>query len=101
MWKRADALSERVKFIRERERRWQASKGRIDLAELSRLYGVSRQTAHVWIKHYQDSRHGLRACRSALARPPVDARAVSLDMQDRLVAAQRQHPRWSPLQRPT
>ena len=79
MWKRTDALSERVKFILEWERRWQASKGRIEVAELSRLYGVSRQTAHVWIKRYQAAGHDLRV------------------MQDRVVAARKQHPRWGPL----
>jgi len=30
-------------------------------------------------------------------RPSSNPRAVSLDMQDRLVAARKQHPRWGPL----
>ena len=51
----------------------------MDVAELSRLYGVSRQTAHVWIKRYQAAGHDLRV------------------MQDRVVAARKQHPRWGPL----
>jgi len=97
MWKRTDALSERVKFILEWERRWKASKGRIDVAELSRIYGVSRQTAHVWIKRYQDAGHDLRVMQQRSRRPSSNPRAVSLDMQDRLVAARKQHPRWGPL----
>lgn len=97
MWKRTDALSERVKFILEWERRWKAAKGRIDVAELSRIYGVSRQTAHVWIKRYQDAGHDLRAMQERSRRPSSNPRAVSLDMQDRLVAARKQHPRWGPL----
>jgi transposase-like protein len=87
MWKRTDALSERVKFIFEWERRWQASKGRIDVAELSRMHGVSRQTAHVWIRRYQDAGHDLRAMQERSRRPSGNPRAVSLEMQDRLVAA--------------
>jgi hypothetical protein len=69
LWKRTDALSERVKFILEWERRWQASQGRLDVAELSRLYGVSRQTAHVWIKRYQAAGHDLRVMHDRSRRP--------------------------------
>lgn len=69
MWKRTDALSERVKFILEWERRWQASQGRLDVAELSRLYGVSRQTVHVWIKHYQAAGHDLRVMQDRCRAP--------------------------------
>jgi len=35
------------------------------VAELSRIYGVSRQTAHVWIKRYQDAGHDLRVMSAA------------------------------------
>jgi len=73
-----DALSERVKFILEWERRWKASKGRIDVAELSRIYGVSRQTAHVWIKRYQDAGHDLRVMQQRSRRPSSNPRAVLL-----------------------
>ena len=67
------------------------------MAELSRLYGVSRQTAHVWIKRYQAAGHDLRVMQDRSRRPCSNPRAVSLDMQDRLVAARKQHPRWGPL----
>jgi transposase-like protein len=79
-----------MKFILEWERRWKASKGRIDVAELSRLYGVSRQTAHVWIRRYQDAGHDLRAMQERSRRASSNPRAVSLDMQGRLVAARKQ-----------
>jgi hypothetical protein len=56
-----------------------------------------RQTAHVWIRRYQDAGHDLRAMQERSRRPSSNPRAVSLDMQDRLAAARKQHPRWGPL----
>ena len=47
----------------------QVRNGRIDVAELSRVCGVSRQIAHVWVKRYQVARHDLRAMQDRSRRP--------------------------------
>jgi len=44
-------MTERAKVVLEWERRWNdAEGGRVDVAELARLFGVSRQTAYAWIR---------------------------------------------------
>jgi hypothetical protein len=43
-WKETDALSERARFALEWKRRWEATEGeRVEMAELCRVFGVSRQ----------------------------------------------------------
>jgi hypothetical protein len=67
------------------------------VAELSRLFGVSRQTAYVWIRRYQDADHDLRALEDLSRRPHANPRATSLAIEDLIVSARRQYPRWGPL----
>ena len=51
-------MSERAKFVLEREHRRRAGRGRVEVAALCRQYGVrSRQTGYVWIRRYQDAGH--------------------------------------------
>jgi transposase InsO family protein len=96
-WKRTDALSERVQFITEWERRFQAQRGRVDVAELCRLYGVSRQTGYVWIRRYRSAGHDIRALEDQSRRPHSNPRAVPLEVEDVIVAARKAHPKWGPV----
>jgi hypothetical protein len=44
-WSQTDVMKERVKFVLEWERRWKETHGgRVDVAELCRMFGVSRPT---------------------------------------------------------
>lgn len=43
-WSRTNPSKERVKFALEWEKRWDAGEGRMNLAELCREFGVSRET---------------------------------------------------------
>lgn len=54
-WRETCVVNERTKFIVEWEERWQRGEGRVDVAELSRRFGISRQTAYVWIRRYVES----------------------------------------------
>ena len=50
-WKEIDAMNEGARLVLEWERRWNlAEGGRVDVAELCRRFGVSRQTGYVWFK---------------------------------------------------
>lgn len=90
-------MSERLKFIVEWERRWNAAQGgRVDVAELCRMYGVSRQTGYVWIKRFQNAGHDLRSMEERSRRPLTNPRAVALEMQDLVVQARKAHPKWGP-----
>lgn len=96
-WKETDAMQERTRFVVEWERRWNAAKGgQVDVAELCRRFGVSRQTGYVWIKRFRDADHDVRAMEELSRRPHSSPTAIELEMQDLVVAARKVHPRWGP-----
>ena len=96
-WKETDAVQEKVRFALEWERRWEAAKGgRVDVAELCRRFGISRQTGYVWIKRFSDAGHDLRALEEKSKRPLTSPAAIELEMEDLVVAARKLHPRWGP-----
>ena len=46
-WKATDEMKERTKFVLEWERRWdEAEGGGVNMAELCRMFGISRQTGY-------------------------------------------------------
>jgi transposase len=90
-------MSERLKFIFEWERRRDVGHGRIDVAELCRQYGVSRQTGYLWIRRYQEAGSDVRALEERSRRPQGNSRAVTLQMQDLIVEARKAHPKWGPV----
>ena len=47
-WSNTNALKERIKFALEWEARWDAGEGRVNVSELSREFGISRQAAARW-----------------------------------------------------
>jgi helix-turn-helix protein len=52
-WKATDVMKERTKFVLEWERRWnEAEGGLVNMAELCRMFGVSRQTGYTWVERY-------------------------------------------------
>src|SRR5215467_3638907 len=97
-WKRTNALSERTKFIIEWEKRWEATQGdRVDVAELCRMYGITRQTGYVWIKRYKKAGFDLHALEERSRRPHSNPRATTPELQDLIVAARKAHPKWGPV----
>jgi putative transposase len=91
-------LSERVRFMVEWQRRFDATQGgRIDVAELSRTFGISRQTAYVWIRRYERAGLNLRAMDERSRRPKSNPRAVTLEAEDIVVQARKQFPKWGPV----
>ena len=61
-WKTTDAMKERTKLVLEWERRWnEAQGGRVNVSELCRMFGVSRQTGYTWINRYRENAHKLEA----------------------------------------
>jgi sirohydrochlorin ferrochelatase len=43
------------------EERWHAGEGRVNLSELCRELGISRETAYVWLRRYRESGHDVQA----------------------------------------
>lgn len=96
-WKEASVMSERVKFCLEWQRRWDAAEGgRVDVAELCRVHGVSRQTGYLWLRRFRDAGHDVRALEERSRRPKHSPNAVSEAMQDLVVDTRKSFPKWGP-----
>ena len=76
-WKETDPLKERTKLILEWERRWKSQQGRVDVAELCRVFQVARPTAYRWINRYRDANFSLEALENRSSRPMTQGRAAA------------------------
>ena len=96
-WKATDAMKERTKFVLEWERRWnEAEGGRLDMAQLCRMFGVSRQTGYQWVARFRQGNHRLDALAERSRRPKTSPNAISLELEDAIVDARKKHPTWGP-----
>src|SRR6266849_4625327 len=97
-WKATNPMKERTKFVLEWERRWnEAEGGRVNLAELCRMFGVSRQSGYTWVERYRNANHDLAAVAAERSRrPKTSPHAISPELEDLIVAARKLHPRWGP-----
>jgi putative transposase len=92
-WKVSDAVKERTRFVLKWEERFDTQEGRVNVSELCRMFGVSRQTGHDWIKRYRAQR-SLDALCDKSKRPLSSPTKVSDDTEAMLVAARKQRPTW-------
>lgn len=96
-WKATDAMKERTKFVLEWERRWnEAEGGPVNMAELCRMFGISRQTGYKWVTRYRESGHDLRAVAERSRRPKQSPNSLPVELQDLIVAARKHWLRWGP-----
>jgi hypothetical protein len=79
-WKETDALKERVKFLLEWEKRWQAGKGQLNFAALCREFGVCRQVGYEWLSRYRDAGHDIRAAAERSRKPLHSPSQVSEEL---------------------
>lgn len=94
-WDETDAMKERVKFALEWERRWKATHGgRVDMAELCRMFGVSPPTGYLWIARYRAAGHDVRALQERSRRPHSNPRAIAPHVEELIVDARKERPRW-------
>jgi transposase InsO family protein len=66
------------------------------MAELCRVHGISRQTGYLWLRRFVDAGHDVAALEDRSRRPHHSPTAVPHEMEDIVVAARKQHPRWGP-----
>ena len=62
-------MKERVKFVLEWERRWNAGEGRMNFAELCREFGISRQVGCGWLGRYREANHDVQSVAERSRRP--------------------------------
>jgi putative transposase len=96
-WIATDAMKERTKLVLEWERRWEAAEGGpVNMAELCRMFGVSRPTGYAWVQRYREAEHDIRAVVERSRRPKDSPHALAADVEDAIVAARKRWPKWGP-----
>ena len=86
-WKATEPMKERTKFVLEWERRWrEAEGGPVNIAELCRMFGISRPTGYTWIDRYREGNHDLLAVTEKSRRPKTSPTAISIEVEDLIVA---------------
>jgi|SRR5688572_22509884 len=96
-WEATNAMKERTKFVLEWERRWrEAEGGPINMAELCRIFGVARQTGYKWVERYRSAGFGLAGVEEKSRRPHRSPDALPVELEDLIVAARKQWPKWGP-----
>lgn len=96
-WKATDMTKERTKLVLEWERRWiEAEGGFVNMAELCRLFGVSRQTGYTWVARYREAGRKVSAVRELSRRPKTSPTAISAEVEDVIVEARKRWPTWGP-----
>jgi transposase InsO family protein len=96
-WSETNVSKERVRFVLEWERRWKEGEGVVNMSELCREFGVSRECGYKWVRRYVDAGHDLAAAEERSRRPHHSPTAVADDIQDVIVAARKQKPKWGPV----
>src|SRR4029079_19276184 len=92
-----DAMKERTKFVLEWERRWnEAEGGPINMAEVCRMFGISRQTGYKWVERYRIAGMKTHAVIERSRRPLSSPNALPLELEDLIVEARKRWPRWGP-----
>lgn len=90
-------MKERTKLVLEWERRWDAAEGGpVNMAELCRMFGVSRQTGYTWVERYRAADQDVRAVEERSRRPKTSPTAISAELEDLIVEARKRWPRWGP-----
>lgn len=81
-------MEERAKFVLEKER------DELNMAELCRRYGISRQTGYKWLERYAAG--GIEAMGDRSHAPMGRPHALAEDMREAVVALRQRYPGWGP-----
>ena len=86
-WKESDKMTERMQFIARYQRGERIS-------DLSKEFGISRQTGHALIKRYEEC--GIDGLKDRSSRPAVSPNRTSHAKVEKIVALRKMHPTWGP-----
>src|SRR5262245_6335804 len=84
-WRERCAVELREQFIKD----WMREH---NVSGLSRRYGISRKTAHKWIRRFHE--RGQAGLTDRSRRPHVSARATAAPIVEALIALRRRHRSW-------
>ena len=66
------------------------------MAELCRMFGVSRQTGYTWVGRYRTAGLEMGAVAERSRRPKTSPTAISAEVEDLIVEARKRWPTWGP-----
>lgn len=95
-WKATDAMKERTKFVLEWERRWHEGEGVVNMSELCRMFGVSRQSGYKWVARFRAADNKLTGMTERSRRPKSSPNALDVEIEDLIVEARKRWPKWGP-----
>ena len=84
-WLTSSGMKERTKFALEWETRWEAGEGRVNVAELCRVFGIARETGYVWLRRYRAAGHDLTALVEKSSRPLTSPTKVSERIENAVI----------------
>lgn len=87
-WKETCPMEERMKYVSD----W--LKEEWSVAELCRVYSISRKTGYKWIKRYRT--HGMEGLREISRAPHIHPNQTPASTEEQLIRFRHQHPRWGP-----
>ena len=87
-WKETSKLEQRRELIKR------YLDGEEGVAELSRQYGISRQTVYHWLERWEQN--GEAGLEERSRAPRRQARAIDEQVAAQIVEVRRAHPRWGP-----
>lgn len=85
-WKETTMMEQKLEFINE----WRS--GNFSLSELCRQFGISRPTAYKYLERYE--KEGLEGLKEKERTPHSHPRQTGEEIENRIVAHRREHPRW-------
>jgi hypothetical protein len=86
-WKETDAVKQRVKFLLEWEKRWEAVDGRTNFAALCRQFGISTQVGYDLVARFREAEHDVSVAAERSQRPHSSPTKVALEFEDFIVTA--------------
>lgn len=87
-WKVSNLMDERMRYIVD----WQ--NGDYSVAELCRMYGISRPTAYKWLGRYESE--GIEGLRDRSRAPHHQPHVVPREIEEQIVAFRGLHPTFGP-----
>src|SRR5437879_2475132 len=81
-------MEERMRFVMQCQQQEES------MAQLCRLYGISRRVGYKWLARYREL--GVEGVREQSKAPHLHPNQLSAGMHQRIVQLRGQHPRWGP-----
>jgi transposase InsO family protein len=87
-WKVTEPMTERARFVALHD------EGLFSMTELCQRFNISRRTGYKWLARFEQG--GLDGLKDQSRKPHSSPKQTSLEVQEALLQARRDHPSWGP-----